>query len=127
VERQWRLRSGLGRGFGVRILGPLSTAVESERSFWHMAGVSPQRVAFDAARVLVAAAGSDLCWWLCGEIGRCLGTCYETRLLETRLRMQQDDVYFKEAGCWRAILEDVLLDRPDLADCLYRVIGPLLD
>jgi hypothetical protein len=89
-------------------------------------GVSSQRVAFDAARVLVSAAGSDLCWWLCGEVGRCLGAGYETRLLETRLRLEQDDVYYKEAGCWRAILEDALRDRPDLAEGLYQVIGPLL-
>ncbi|MBO2454777.1 hypothetical protein J4573_47350 [Actinomadura barringtoniae] len=91
-----------------------------------MAGVSPQRVAFDAARVLVAAAGSDLCWWVSGEVGRCLGPDFETRLLETRLRLQDEDAYFKEAGYWRAVLENVLRDRPELADELYRVIDPLL-
>lgn len=91
-----------------------------------MGAVSPQRVAFDAARVLVSAAGSDLCWWLCGEVGRCLGAGYETRLMETRLRLERDDVYFREAGCWRALLEDALRDRPDVAECLYEVIVPLL-
>ncbi|GAA0268203.1 hypothetical protein GCM10009527_075650 [Actinomadura nitritigenes] len=91
-----------------------------------MGGVSPQRVAFDAARVLVSAAGSDLCWWLCGEVGRCLGARYEARLLETRLRLERDDVYFREAGCWRALLEDEFRDRPDVAECLYQVIEPLL-
>ncbi|GAA2150793.1 hypothetical protein GCM10009727_55410 [Actinomadura napierensis] len=95
-------------------------------TYFPVMAVSPQRVAFDAARVLVSAAGSDLCWWLCGEVGRCLGTAYEARLLETRLRLQEDDVYYKEAGCWRALLDDVLMDRPDAAECLYRVVGPLL-
>ncbi|MEV5575442.1 hypothetical protein AB0L06_35845 [Spirillospora sp. NPDC052269] len=56
-----------------------------------MASANPQRVAFDAARVLVAVAGSDLCWWMSGEVGRCLGPDYEARLLETRLRLQEDD------------------------------------
>ncbi|MEU9025304.1 hypothetical protein [Actinomadura sp. NPDC048394] len=91
-----------------------------------MGGVSPQRVAFDAARVLVSAAGSDLCWWLCGEIGRCLGEGYEVRLVETRLRLERGDVYYKEAGCWRALLEDALRERPEVAECLYEVVGPLL-
>ncbi|HEU5029401.1 MAG TPA: hypothetical protein VFV01_31135 [Spirillospora sp.] len=91
-----------------------------------MGGVSSQRVAFDAARVLVSAAGSDLCWWLCGEVGRCLGAGYEARLMETRLRLERDDVYYKEAGCWRALLEDALRDRPEVAECLYQVVGPLL-
>jgi hypothetical protein len=89
-------------------------------------GVSSQRVAFDAARVLVSAAGSDLCWWLCGEVGRCLGPAYEMRLMETRLRLERDDVYFREAGCWRALLQDALRDRPEVAECLYRVVAPLL-
>ncbi|MEU8119414.1 hypothetical protein AB0C21_11980 [Spirillospora sp. NPDC049024] len=91
-----------------------------------MAAVSPQRVAFDAARVLVAAAGSDLCWWMSGEVGRCLGPGFEARLLETRLRLQREDAYYKEAGCWRAVLEDVLHDRPELTEGLYSVISPLL-
>lgn len=91
-----------------------------------MATVSPQRVAFDAARVLVMAAGSELCWWMSGEVGRCLGPGFEARLLETRLRLQREDAYYKEAGYWRAVLEDLFRDRPDLADGLYGVISPLL-
>ncbi|MGP4023051.1 hypothetical protein [Actinomadura sp. 3N407] len=91
-----------------------------------MTAVSPERVAFDAARVLVMAAGSDLCWWISGEVGRCLGPNFEARLVETRLRLQQEDAYYKEAGYWRAVLEDALSDRPDLADGLYSVISPLL-
>lgn len=46
--------------------------------------------------------------------------------METRLRLERDDVYYKEAGCWRALLEDALRDRPEVAECLYQVVGPLL-
>ncbi|MES9542898.1 MULTISPECIES: hypothetical protein [unclassified Actinomadura] len=91
-----------------------------------MTAVSPQRVAFDAARVLVTAAGSDLCWWMSGEVGRCLGPGFEARLLETRLRLQREDAYYKEAGYWRVVLEEVLHDRPELVEGLYSVINPLL-
>jgi hypothetical protein len=101
-----------------------------ERTFWRMATRNPQRVAFEAARVLVTVAETDLSWWVFGEVGRCLGPDYETRLLETRLRLQHEDVYYGEAGCWRILLEEKISDRPDIADCLYRIVStaaPLLD
>lgn len=34
--------------------------------------------------------------------------------------------YYKEAGFWRAVLEDLLNDRPELADSLYSLTSPLL-
>ncbi|TDD61017.1 hypothetical protein E1293_45290 [Actinomadura darangshiensis] len=94
-----------------------------------MATVSPQRVAFEAARVLVTVARTDSCWWVFGEVGRCLGNAYETRLLETRLRLQHEDCYYAEAGYWRVVLEEQIDARPDVAECLYRIVGaaPLVD
>ncbi|HWB38110.1 MAG TPA: hypothetical protein VHA75_18990 [Rugosimonospora sp.] len=95
-----------------------------------MASVTPQRVAFEAARVLVTIAGTELCWWVFGEVSRCLGTPWETRLMETRLRLLREDAYYREAGCWRVLLEEEIREHPDVSDCLYRIVrsaAPLLD
>jgi hypothetical protein len=87
-----------------------------------MSVVHRERVAWEGARIFVAAAEADAYWWLSDVVGRYLGTMYELKLAETRLRLQSDGGSFAEAGAWRARLEELLQDRPDLIPLVLQVI-----
>jgi hypothetical protein len=44
--------------------------------------------------------------------------------------LQREDAYYREAGCWRVLLEEELKAHPDASDCLYRIVktaGSLLE
>ena len=101
-----------------------------------MTVVHHPRVAWEGARVFVAAADTDTYWWLGDMVGRYLGVMYQLKLAETRLRLQSEDaaiaeirlrpqvqdIPHAETGAWRARLTDLLHDRPDLTGILVQLI-----
>ncbi|MBE3010300.1 hypothetical protein IL992_14010 [Microbispora sp. NEAU-D428] len=96
-----------------------------------MAVIHRERVAWESARVFVAAATGDTYWWLGERLGRHLGQTYEDALTRTRMRLQRgevrpargphEDALSAEVGAWRARIEDVLTERPELAEVLRQV------
>ncbi|MEU6428624.1 hypothetical protein ABZ860_22255 [Microbispora sp. NPDC046973] len=96
-----------------------------------MTVIHRERVAWESARVFVAAATGDAYWWLGETLGRHLGQAYELDLTRTRLRLRRDeaqpgqgvreDALSAEVGAWRARIEEVLTERPELAAVLSRV------
>ncbi len=82
--------------------------------------------------MFVAAATDDAYWWLGEALGRHLGQTYERDLTRTRTRLRRDearsvqgvreDVLSAEVGAWRARIEDVLEERPELAAVLWQMI-----
>ncbi|GIN05462.1 hypothetical protein [Planomonospora venezuelensis] len=90
-----------------------------------MTVVHRPRVALEGARAFVAAASSEVYWWLTDMTGTHLGVLYQLRLAETRLRLQREDAEFTEIGAWRVRLEDLLHERPDLAPFLLRLTGEI--
>ncbi|TQS20767.1 hypothetical protein [Microbispora hainanensis] len=100
-----------------------------------MAVIHRERMAWESARIFVAAATADAYWWLGETLGRRLGQAYERDLARTRVRLQREeaepvqgpraageDVLSAEVGAWRARIEDVLTERPELAAVLRQVI-----
>jgi hypothetical protein len=80
------------------------------------------RTAWDAARAFVAAADCDVYWWLTDAVAHHLGAAYRQNLAETRLRLRrEEEAVAAEAGAWRARLEELLQDRPDLTSVLLRL------
>jgi hypothetical protein len=81
--------------------------------------VHHQRLAWDCARAFVAAVDHDReYFWLCREVSRLLGPQYEPALSDSRARLftaTRPDAPQVEAGLWRARIEDVLRERPELA------------
>lgn len=99
-----------------------------------MAAFHPRRVSWEAARVFVAAAGTDVYWWLCEEIGSHLGVMYELRLAETRLRLAgaEDDMAALDAAAleavgWRGMLDGLLDEHPGCAPLLTQFIEETAD
>ncbi|MGW5266502.1 hypothetical protein ACWEQG_36465 [Microbispora sp. NPDC004025] len=97
-----------------------------------MAVIHRERVAWESARVFVAAATDDAYWWLGETLGRHLGQTYELDLKRTRLRLRRDDdvpragrahedALSAEVAAWRARIEDVLTERPEIAPVLRQV------
>ncbi|WP_155352182.1 hypothetical protein [Acrocarpospora macrocephala] len=80
--------------------------------------IHPQRVAWDTARVFVAATTADAYWWLSEMVGNHLGVTYQLKLAETRLRLLTEDASIAESGMWRVRLQDVIAERPELARVL---------
>ncbi|MGI8332035.1 hypothetical protein ACRYCC_18880 [Actinomadura scrupuli] len=83
------------------------------------------RVAWDGARVFVAATLSNYYPWLSAEVGRLLGGDCRRQLAETRALLLADvrpDAIHVEAGIWRVRLEDLLRHRPDLTAGLADLI-----
>jgi hypothetical protein len=89
-----------------------------------MSGMTPgivhhQRLAWDCARAFVAAVDHDSQYlWLRREVNRLLGPQYEHAMSDSRDRLStatRPDAPQAEAGLWRARIEDVLRERPDLA------------
>lgn len=100
-----------------------------------VAVIHRERVAWESARVFVAAATADAYWWLGETLARRLGQGYESDLARTRVRLQREeagpaqgtraaggDALSAEVGAWRARIEDALTERPELADVLRQVI-----
>jgi hypothetical protein len=81
--------------------------------------VHHQRLAWDCARAFIAVADSDRDYfWLCNEVRRLLGPQYEMALSDARIRLMRaarPDTPQIEAGLWRARMEDMLRERPELA------------
>ncbi|MEW1846883.1 hypothetical protein AB0392_53785 [Nonomuraea angiospora] len=91
-----------------------------------MAALHPRRVAWEGARTFVSAANTDAYWWLSDMVGHHLGPMYQSRLSETRMRLQataEADAIYAEAGAWRARLDELLDARPATAPILTRLIG----
>ncbi|MFC4116110.1 hypothetical protein [Nonomuraea zeae] len=90
-----------------------------------MAVLHPRRVAWEGARVFVFAANTDAYWWLSDTLGHHLGILYQSRLRDTRLRLQaaqESEALYAETGAWRARLDDLLDDHPATASVLTRLI-----
>jgi hypothetical protein len=88
-----------------------------------MAALHPRRVAWEGARIFVFAADTDAYWWLSDTIGHRLGIMYQSRLYETRMRVQaRSDALHAEAGAWRARLDELLDTRPATVTVLTRLI-----
>ncbi|TKK87507.1 hypothetical protein FDA94_16900 [Herbidospora galbida] len=80
-----------------------------------MKALNARRVAWEAARVLVEASTAETYWWVSDMVGRHLGVMYQLKLAETRLRLVENDEFtVAETGTWRARLDELLGDRPDL-------------
>lgn len=78
-----------------------------------MAVQQPRRVAWEAARIFVPAARTDVYWWLSEAIGHYLGVMYELKLAETRLRLAEEPGAAPlEIVLWRARLDQLLDDHP---------------
>jgi hypothetical protein len=92
-----------------------------------MSVVNRPRVAWEGARVLVAAANADAYWWLSEMVGRYLGVMYELQLAETRLHLQLEDESFAETVIWRARLDELLHHRPDLTTLLLDLTAETSD
>jgi hypothetical protein len=88
--------------------------------------VHHQRLAWDCARAFIAVADSDRDYfWLCNEVRRLLGPHYEIALSDARNRLMlaaRPDTPQIEAGLWRARMEDVLRERPELALALASLV-----
>ncbi|WP_204043180.1 hypothetical protein [Acrocarpospora phusangensis] len=80
--------------------------------------IHPQRVAWDSARVFVAASTADAYWWLSEMIGNYLGVMYRLKLAETRMHLLTEDATNAESGMWRVRLQDVMAERPELRQVL---------
>lgn len=81
------------------------------------------RVAWEGARVFVAATEADAYWWLSDMMARHLGVIYHLKLAETRLRvLQSGETVYAEAGAWRVRLEELLKERPELTPVVVRLI-----
>ncbi|MGW4464092.1 hypothetical protein [Micromonospora sp. NBC_01796] len=83
------------------------------------------RVAWDTARVVVAAAEADEVFgWLSGEVATILGPEHRRELTDTRARLRWPtgtNAEAVEAGRWRARLQDALDVHPEAAEPLRRL------
>jgi hypothetical protein len=87
-----------------------------------MTVLSPPRLAFEGARVFVEAAQRDAYWWLSDVVGVHLGPMYALKLAETRLRLAREEAELSEAGAWRARLEELMTQRPDLVSLVTQMV-----
>jgi hypothetical protein len=85
------------------------------------------RVAWESARVFVAAANADAYWWLSEMVGRHLGVMYELKLAETRLRLQLEDASYAETAAWRARLDELLHDHAELIPLMLQLVTETAD
>lgn len=80
--------------------------------------VHHQRLAWDCARAFVTALEQDRqFYWLCRELSRLAGSEYELALSDSRARLSRatrTDAPQVETGLWRARMEDLLRERPEL-------------
>ncbi|WP_329109772.1 hypothetical protein OG792_13205 [Micromonospora sp. NBC_01699] len=83
------------------------------------------RVAWDTARVVVAAAETDEVFgWLTDRVATILGPEHRRELIDTRARLRwptRANAEAIEAGRWRARLQDALDDYPEAAEPLRQL------
>jgi hypothetical protein len=82
------------------------------------------RLAWDGARVIVAAleAGQDA--WLAQIVSDRLGPQLGPAVADSRRRLAADtDAFLTEAGMWRVRLDDLLGQRPELAPQVAELIS----
>ena len=80
------------------------------------------RVAWDSARVIVAAIEAGYQGWLAYEFGRRIDPDYYGCLLDSWQRIATDPgLAMAEAGLWRARLEDLLNQRPEVTEPLVAI------
>jgi hypothetical protein len=81
--------------------------------------VHHQRVAWDCARAFVALADSDReYFWLSTRLADLLGADYGLALSDTRTRLlwqSRGDAVNIESGLWRARIQDLLDQRPEIS------------
>jgi|SRR5690606_27258690 hypothetical protein len=93
-----------------------------------MATLHPRRVAWEAARVFVTAADTDVYWWLSEAVGHYLGVIYELKLAETRLRLAGEPAKAPlEIPLWRALLDEMLDERPSEVSILSQLAEETAD
>ncbi|MBC6456434.1 hypothetical protein [Actinomadura sp. HBU206391] len=85
------------------------------------------RVAWEGGRIFAAAANADAYYWLSEMVGEHLGVIFQLKLAETRIRLQAEDVTYAEAGAWRARLDELLEDRPELTPLLHQLVTETAD
>jgi hypothetical protein len=77
-----------------------------------------QRLAWDCARAFVALAETDReYYWLGSRLAQLLGADYELALSDSRARLLwplRSDATNIEAGLWRARIDDLLGQRPEV-------------
>jgi hypothetical protein len=81
--------------------------------------INAERLAWDAARVVVRTLEDDRYEWLSARVGELLGPEPQLALSDSYTRMSwrtRSDASMIEAGLWRAQLVDLLHARPELAD-----------
>jgi hypothetical protein len=91
--------------------------------------IHQQRLAWDCARVLAEAADTDqLYFWVGARLRELLGPEHEWMLSQSRTRLligARSDQRQVESGLWRAKLEDVLRERPELTVALSLLAGEI--
>lgn len=81
------------------------------------------RVAWDGARVIIAAIDRGYQGWLAYLLSERIDHDYYDYVLDTWSRMNANpDAMMAEAGLWRARLDDLLIFRPEITDELLAVI-----
>ncbi len=82
------------------------------------------RVAWESARVIVAAIEAGYQGWLAYEIGRRIDPDYYDSLLHSWQRIASDPALaMAEAGLWRVRLEDLLNHRPETTEALMAIVA----
>jgi hypothetical protein len=89
--------------------------------------INRERLAWDAAQVVVRVLGSDqVGQWLHAQVAARLGPDTAAALVESRLRMWAStrvDAPQVEAGIWRAKLGELLASHPSLAEPLQELMA----
>jgi hypothetical protein len=81
------------------------------------------RVAWDGARVIIAAIDRGYQGWLAYALSERIDSAYYDYVLESWSRMNaRPEAMMAEAGLWRARLDDLLAVRPDITDELIAVV-----
>ena len=82
------------------------------------------RVAWDGARVIIAAIDRGYQGWLAYVLGERIDGEYYGFVLDSWSRMNaRPEAMMAEAGLWRARLDDLLAQRPEVTDELVTVLG----
>jgi hypothetical protein len=81
------------------------------------------RVAWDGARVIIAAIDRGYQGWLAYLLSERIDHDYYDYVLDTWSRMNaKPDAMMAEAGLWRARLDDLLICRPEITEELLAVM-----
>ncbi len=81
-----------------------------------MAHIQHQRMAWESARVVVAAIEAGIWPWLGHEMDERFGAGLRDRMIDSAVRIDGDPAQATaEAGLWRAVLADLLSSDPNAA------------